>query len=235
MSSPEHPTQPLVKDEHGTVRFKKNQVVRFLCDTSKTDMNALWKMLGSGMFTIDDMEQFLTKQEHRAQIAKLAKESFKDHKLHQEGPGRWFCARPGTGIYSFHVACFNGCVVLYGDVGELILRPSDRDSLAWLRGAIDSMDYVLGKAPSPWPEKVFLEGEMKNALHEIGGELAGKVKESYEDSDEMMPKGTAWDWACFSNSIDDWPSCQDWSAGMLWTYHALETFCELMVLESEKA
>ena len=202
----------------------------------------------------------MTKQEHRAQVAKLAKEAFKDHKLHQEGPGRWFCAKPGTGIYSFHVACFNGCVVLYGDVGELILRPSDKDSLAWLCDAIDSMDYVLGKAPNPWPEREFLKGEMERELSEMGGELAGKVKECFEDSLEMMPdssrrrrrcwrssrrrpasrnsltlsgigdeqRAMAWDWACFSNNIDDWSRCCDWSSDMLWTYHALETFCGLV-------
>lgn len=58
MDKSEHPMQPLILDEDGIVRFKHNSVVRFLLDTSSFDMNKLWRMLGSGIFSIEDMEQF---------------------------------------------------------------------------------------------------------------------------------------------------------------------------------
>lgn len=41
MSKPEHPMQPLLKDEHGVLRFKANKIVRFLLDAGPFDMNAL--------------------------------------------------------------------------------------------------------------------------------------------------------------------------------------------------
>lgn len=53
MDEPKHPTQPLVHDEDGTVRFKMNAIVRFLLDTSKNDINDLHKM----PFSREDHEQ----------------------------------------------------------------------------------------------------------------------------------------------------------------------------------
>lgn len=49
-----HPIQPLVKDEHGTVRFKPNAIVRFLLDAGPFDMNTLAKM----DFSHEDRAQF---------------------------------------------------------------------------------------------------------------------------------------------------------------------------------
>lgn len=51
---PEHPMQPLEKDKHGTVRFKKNAVVRFLLEAGPFDLNQIWQM----PWSIEDMEQF---------------------------------------------------------------------------------------------------------------------------------------------------------------------------------
>ena len=57
MGKPEHPMQPLVWDE-GVIRFKRNRIVCFLLDNGSFDMNKLWLLLGSGLFPIEDMEQF---------------------------------------------------------------------------------------------------------------------------------------------------------------------------------
>lgn len=53
MGAPKHPTQPLVHDEFGTVRFRENAIVRFLLDSSKNDLNDLQKM----PFSKEDHEQ----------------------------------------------------------------------------------------------------------------------------------------------------------------------------------
>ena len=50
-----HPVQPLVYDEHGTLRFKKNAIVRFLLDNGNFDLDKLERM----NFTDGDWEQFL--------------------------------------------------------------------------------------------------------------------------------------------------------------------------------
>jgi len=49
-----HPTQPLDLDEHGTLRFKANAIVRFLLDAGPFDMNQLALMT----FSQEDREQF---------------------------------------------------------------------------------------------------------------------------------------------------------------------------------
>jgi hypothetical protein len=41
---PEHPMQPLVLDEEGVIRFKKNAVVRFLLDAGSFNLNQIWRM-----------------------------------------------------------------------------------------------------------------------------------------------------------------------------------------------
>jgi hypothetical protein len=39
-----HPIQPIYRDEHGTLRFKPNAIVRFLLDAGPYDMNKLAMM-----------------------------------------------------------------------------------------------------------------------------------------------------------------------------------------------
>ena len=49
-----HPVQPLVYDEHGVFRFKKNAIVRFLLDNGNFDLDKLGRL----NFTDGDWEQF---------------------------------------------------------------------------------------------------------------------------------------------------------------------------------
>lgn len=49
-----HPMQPLVKDDQGVVRFKKNAIVQFLLDDGPNDMNRLARI----PFSKEDCEQF---------------------------------------------------------------------------------------------------------------------------------------------------------------------------------
>ena len=49
-----HPIQPLSKDENGIIRFKSNEIVKFLLKHGGFDMNALMCM----DFTVEDCEQF---------------------------------------------------------------------------------------------------------------------------------------------------------------------------------
>ena len=49
-----HPLQPLLIDEHGTVRFKANAIVIYLLDAGPYDMNTLALMPWSD----EDREQF---------------------------------------------------------------------------------------------------------------------------------------------------------------------------------
>lgn len=49
-----HPIQPLVEDEHGTLRFKANAIVRYLLDNGGIDLNQIAAL----PFDRDDREQF---------------------------------------------------------------------------------------------------------------------------------------------------------------------------------
>lgn len=49
-----HPVQPLVKDEYGVVRFKKNAIVVYLLDAGPFDLNKLSLM----QYSNEDREQF---------------------------------------------------------------------------------------------------------------------------------------------------------------------------------
>lgn len=49
-----HPLQPLILNEHGTVRFKANEIVRYLLDHGGLDMNKLAIL----PFKAEDREQF---------------------------------------------------------------------------------------------------------------------------------------------------------------------------------
>ena len=52
---PKHPMQPIVKDKHGTFRFKQNAMVRYLLeDNGGIDLNRLALL----SFSDEDREQF---------------------------------------------------------------------------------------------------------------------------------------------------------------------------------
>lgn len=53
-TSPCHPTQPLIQDSKGILRFKENAIVRFLLDQGPYNLNDL----GIIPFSNEDREQF---------------------------------------------------------------------------------------------------------------------------------------------------------------------------------
>jgi len=55
MPEPIHPTQPLILDDHGVVRFKANKIVRALLDTGKLNMNDIAVL----DFPLEDRIQFV--------------------------------------------------------------------------------------------------------------------------------------------------------------------------------
>lgn len=179
-------------------------------------------------------EPELTREAHRAQIARLAKEAFADHVLTQESPNSWYAGKPGTGFYSFRVLTVPGYVVLLGDVGDLVLRASDRDSLGWLRGSTD-IDYVLSKTTACREEEIFLLQEAKDYAKEREEEqpedrlLWRRVIVELKERLEWQCPRDAWVNAwCEIFGDCDAPRCTDWAPQLLWQYHALRTFCRLL-------
>lgn len=133
-----------------------------------------------------------TTEYHRGNIRKRAAQHFSEHVITKEATGRWFCGKPGTGIYSFRVLCVPGAVIVYGDIGELILRPyaSPPDELAWLRGAAKNAkypEYCLGKCPPAHKQEEFLSGDAVKYLRNMVDEAHSWYDTCQERPDEILP------------------------------------------------
>jgi hypothetical protein len=94
-------------------------------------------------------------QEVRDRATEHAAEAFKNHVVTKTDDG-WRFAKPGTSIYSSRIITAPGCVIMYGDCGELMIQPNKQDALRWLRevflhgGGTYSYDihYIFSKVPS---------------------------------------------------------------------------------------
>ena len=151
------------------------------------------------------------KLDHKADAEEQAKEfaavDLADHVIEVEGEGRYLFHRRGTGMYHMRIIFAPGAVLFYGDCEDGILRCSDRDSLAWLRGAASSPDYLLGKWASR--PKAFYPGDVEDLILEmIEGE--GSKADELEDILSRLRSGAlsdyvklAYDW--YEAGLDDCP------------------------------
>lgn len=97
---------------------------------------------------MDSMNYVDTSLQRASRIALMAKDSFANHRLSRGSvEGMYTCRNPDSIFYSFAAWFGPGVVLIWGDVGEFVLRggdgPSSDDSLKWFL-SIDSVDY-LGK------------------------------------------------------------------------------------------
>lgn len=93
----------------------------------------------------DEAEQ---EPESRAsKVERQAREAFSHHVM-TEHPYGFECKRPNSGMYGFLVTCTDRDVIVSGDIGLVVFRPSG-NPLRWVRGLIDStagmVDYACGK------------------------------------------------------------------------------------------
>lgn len=154
---------------------------------------------------------------HRQTIEHFAKEAFATHELTVQSrtsdnkPYLWRCQRPGTWNYGYFVAELLGAVIVYGDIGELIIAQGPSYNLEWLEKAINSMGYVLEK--STFRRDHFVEESFASVVRERGKdpEKFGSYAEYYLETGDS----------------DVYEACHDWSPTALWTYMALHKFVEL--------
>lgn len=186
----------------------------------------------------------------------MAEQSFKDHQITEEQPGVFYCGKPGTGHYSFRVAFLPaGLIVVYGDIGDMMLQRGGED---WLSGAIRHdyvSDYVFEKQ---LPRRGRYEKQMEfmpgDAVAELRRMYDGVPDRDVENPDpadpdhwEQQPNpkkaiciaedwlsfdssgcdGDGWDRAYYSWAGDcEHPRCRDYSSNDLWCYHALSWFVQ---------
>lgn len=164
-------------------------------------------------------------------IAELAAKDYAEHIVEPQGLGEWRFRKPGTSIMWSAIIVRPWYVIVYGDVGEWILRHSERDSLAWLRGAVRSRDYLLEKVKAGDTER-FYPADAMEELRPTGKEddahddaLRAKVKAELDPfmwNDE--PTEYEWGRAWAEAGGDDPPRCRYASEGGLWLWETLKAF-----------
>lgn len=165
-------------------------------------------------------------------IAQHAAEEFADHVLTVEGPSEWRCGKPGTGIMAFRVLCRPGMVAIWGDLGEWVLRVSDRNPVPWIRGAVRSPDYLLSKVKAgerlsfyPADARALLDDPETAASW--GAEVVEKVRE--ELGSTWGDEATQEEWyVAWSNAgADETPDCEYPTIHALWLVEMLRKFVDL--------
>ena len=172
----------------------------------------------------------MTFTEERLKHAReTAEADFAKHRITREGDGRFYCGKPGTGICHFRVIFAPRAIFLYGDIGELVLIPSDVDSFAWAHGLRSNgeVGYPLGKIPAP----------LNNSAREFCRELAVEVvaqevaddninaaqAETLLDAAAEGPDAWAREWSEIAHDRE-WPGAEWWTWRALYTLEALRWF-----------
>lgn len=120
-----------------------------------------------------------TEKSYRADIAELAQKAFKEHRLDIIEPDRqWRCWDGKSGFYAFRVAVLPGIILLWGDLGTLVVDAGPSYDIPWLRGSVKSRNYLLEKCSLE--KRVFpLEGEMRAFAAEHFNEVEKAEVEAY--------------------------------------------------------
>ena len=179
--------------------------------------------------------------------AHLAAGAFQHHRLTRDGD-HWLCRSPKSGSYWFCLYAAPGMIVIWGDIGECVLRHASGDSLGWLAdtagpGRVDYPDYCLGKIEAldgrkrefyAGDARKYIKERLREAVDEDGAVDAhdrdrwtAVAREFRDGLDDCDSERAAWFNACRENGVDDPPDCEGWSPDALWKWHAIATFVRL--------
>lgn len=122
-------------------------------------------------------------RESRAEsVERQAREAFAGHVL-TEHPYGFECKRPGSGMYGFLVTCTDRDVIVSGDIGLVVFRPSG-PPLRWVRGLIEStagmVDYACGKIAASTTGRTprdFCEHEEARCFREVNRDIIEAAQE----------------------------------------------------------
>lgn len=165
-------------------------------------------------------------------IARHAAGEFADHVLTVEGPSEWRCGKPGTGIMAFRVLCRPGMVAIWGDLGEWVLRVSDRNPVPWIRGAVRSPDYLLEKVQAGeklcfYPSDALALLDDPDTAETWGADIVERVREELGSMWGEESTRDEWYMAWSSAGADEPPDCDYPSRGALWLVEMLRKFVDL--------
>lgn len=187
--------------------------------------------------------EFETMRSCQDSIAGYAAKDFAGHTIAKITEERWLCRTPGQSSYWFFVIVCPGTVIVYGDIGDAILRMSERTTagtLAWLRGSVESPDYMISKIVDPkrsfYPGDVigFIEDRVKEDEGDDNDEaIFSPMRLIMHDVVEMARFGDlnqhTWSEICVDEAWDSETHGvgDGFDAHCFWTVEALKTFIRL--------
>lgn len=177
----------------------------------------------------------------REDAERNARQSFGEHILVPAGDDRWWFRRKNEWVpYGFGIIAAPRLVVMYGDAGELMFEPSDRNALSWLRSVTnyDNYDvcYIASKVPLVMRKGIV---EFQSELVERYAEhVQEEINEGYgskqllEDLKDDGPWDNAHDFYEWLNNHDDrpdeFPDVEGLSYHFLHQCAGLAAFCRAL-------
>ena len=137
-----------------------------------------------------------------------AVEAFKNHVVTKEGEGRWLFAKPDTGIYHMRVLQGPRMIMCYGDIGSLIMIPSDNNAFNWLSGCLShhgSYDpcYIAEKVPHEVSITDFSHDRVKARIAELR-EVAAGYAESFKASADDYDLTASQAYSGLASTLEDY-------------------------------
>jgi hypothetical protein len=142
----------------------------------------------------DDETEPQTAAGRRREIQALAERTFAAHRIEQVRPGTWSCiAVPATSIHAFWVHFEPYAVMMWGDLGECVLRVSTEDTLEWFtRMSDDSGAYFHGKISAlGGPKDEFVLGDALRVLDEEREDARADARAELEHALRDLAPGDA--------------------------------------------
>lgn len=171
-----------------------------------------------------------------------AKREFAEHVITLEassGNGlysTWRCAKPGTGIMAFWITTVPTCIIVTGDVGDLIVqRHGSPNMIPWCRGSIHSLDYFAEKVPQNIETKSFdvdlvhewAKQELADyELDDYGEEMSAKHQEMLREliDDDELQESEVYERISEYCEGCDFPDFGSYTARFLWCREAIRWF-----------
>lgn len=191
-----------------------------------------------------------TSENHLAHIKTVMPKSYARHIMSKISECVWRCGRSDSSNYHFFVALLPHCIVVYGDVGEMIIRPGWNRGIGWLRGCLndgktDSFHYMFSKVPGPHRQEVFMPGDAIEECIEYGdnpdNEAAEQIQKALDEWAERIGYNEdpreSWYAAASEADLDcEWyAGYNDYSSEMYWCAYALQWFTAAWVKENPDA
>jgi hypothetical protein len=130
-------------------------------------------------------KELKTPDQHAQEIREYAIQEMEHHVTTQITSEHWRVANPKGWNFGFHIIAPPGALIIYGDLGEMILRHGSKDTKKWAQGS--DMSYFLRKVQAYGP------GELEQFnYYSAMMELEELIKNEYNSMEDLEAFLEAW-------------------------------------------